>query len=119
MIVVWSKLLSVRLPIDEMYHMYDSSIFRLKHHFNGIDLDIDDDVYIYQLHELEQNSKYELYEIYKILENTTPILNHIRSWSFGENYHDIDCISCPAWPLGDPSLIYLDLLVRILNRRRL
>ena len=54
------------------------SYFRLKHYFISIDLDLDDDLYIYELAAEEQ---YYLYEVYKIHICGVPIVNQLGSWS--------------------------------------
>ena len=53
------------------------SYFRIVQPFLGMDLDLDDDVYIYQVDAKKSVENYELYEVYKIHKRGEPILNKI------------------------------------------
>ena len=60
----------------------------MKNYFHGIDLDLDDNLYIYQLHAEKQSIKYNLYEVYKIHKSAALIVNQLGSWYKGITYLD-------------------------------
>ena len=49
--------------------------------FHGVRLDLDDEVYIYEIDLKGPMAHYQLYEAYKIIDLSAPIINHIGSWS--------------------------------------
>ena len=53
---------------------------RLETLFKGVPLDLDDEVYIYEI-EAINNMSYQLYEVYKIINQGYPIIKKIGSWS--------------------------------------
>ena len=64
--------------------------FRLKELFQDVNLDLDDEVYIYQLDTEGPVQNYSLYEVYKIQDRGAPIINHIGSWFFDTYFLDIE-----------------------------
>ena len=55
--------------------------FRLDELFEDINMDLDDEVYIYVLDSKAPMREYRLYEVYKIDGKDAPITNHLGSWS--------------------------------------
>ena len=49
--------------------------------FRGVHLDLDDDMYIYQMDTTGKSRKYQLYEVYKIYDEGPPQLNKVGTWS--------------------------------------
>ena len=54
----------------------------LKKVFDEVKLDINDQVYIYQV---ESIHLFKLYEVYKISKGSAPMIRSIGSWSYGED----------------------------------
>ena len=50
-------------------------------------MDLDDEVYVYQVDAADPNSHYQLYEVYKITDHSTPIIRQIGGWSPGREAH--------------------------------
>ena len=48
--------------------------------FHNIRLDLDDEVYIYEIDLKGHMVHYQLYEAYKIIDLSAPIINHVGSW---------------------------------------
>ena len=44
-------------------------------------MDLDDEVYIYQLDKKHPMKNYSLFEVYKIHDEGAPIINHLGTWS--------------------------------------
>ena len=63
--------------------MYLFMFFSLESLFGEVDLDLDDDVFIYEVNTKCSQSCYRLHEVYKINEGD-PIISHIGSWSRGD-----------------------------------
>ena len=55
--------------------------FRLESLFQRVPLDLDDEVYVYKVNTADPMSHYELYEVYKISDQSAPIVREIGSWS--------------------------------------
>ena len=62
--------------------IYNKLNFRLQHYFMKMNLDINDDIFVYTTH-ASNKSEVMLYEIYKIKTEDTPIVNHFSNW-FGD-----------------------------------
>ena len=58
---------------------------RLQHLFHGVNLDFDDEVYIYQVNSNGSKSYYQLYEVYKISDGSVPVVGRVGNWSKGNN----------------------------------
>ena len=58
---------------------------RLEHLFHGVHLDLDDDVYIYQVNSYGSKPYYQLYEVYKISDESVPVVVQVGNWSKGDN----------------------------------
>ena len=72
---------------------YQMNCFRLNELFQSVNLDLDDEVYIYLLDTKAPMKNYNLYEVYKILAEGAPVINHLGSWSFGTyslDFKDMD-----------------------------
>ena len=61
------------------FDRFPISFFRLALPFLDMDLDLDDDVYIYRIDTNRSKENYELYEVYKIHDGGAPILSNIGS----------------------------------------
>ena len=46
----------------------------------GVDMDLDDEIYIYQLDTVENSMNYKLYEVYKIFDEGPPQMNSVGEW---------------------------------------
>ena len=55
-------------------------LFRLGYPFNGVHLDLDDEMYIYQMDTAGKSGKYQIYEVYKIYDEGPPQLNRVGTW---------------------------------------
>ena len=91
---VWLLGLDISLDTEanERYWMniiaFDNNLisyFRLVRPFISMDLDLDDDVYIYQVDTEESVKIYKLYEVYKINKIGAPILSKIGSSATNSN----------------------------------
>ena len=49
--------------------------------FRGVDLDLDDDMYIYQMDTTGKTGQYQIYEVYKIYDEGPPQLNKVGTWT--------------------------------------
>ena len=49
--------------------------------FSGVHLDLDDEVYIYQMDTIGKSGQYKLYEVYKIYDEGPPQFNKVGKWS--------------------------------------
>ena len=57
----------------------------------GVNLDMDDHVYVYQG---ESFNLIKLYEVYKVSKGSTPVIRQFGNWSLGdEQQHILDMIS--------------------------
>ena len=66
-------------------HFVNSNISRLKELFYGVELDFNDQVFIYQI---ESMHHFKLHEVYKIREGGAPVVNQFGSWSNGDVAQD-------------------------------
>ena len=67
--------------------------FRLHQLFHSVNMDLDDDVYIYQLDAEAPMENYNIYEVYKIHEEGHPLINYLGTWSpdtYSLKLEDID-----------------------------
>ena len=46
----------------------------------GVDMDMDDEIYIYQMDTIKNSMNYVLYEVYKIFDEGSPQMNRIGEW---------------------------------------
>ena len=51
--------------------------------FQGVHLDLDDDVFLYEVNTNDSLSYCQLHEVYKIRDEGDPIVRHIGNWSRG------------------------------------
>ena len=49
--------------------------------FHDVNIDLDDEVYVYLLDTDSPIKDYLLYEVYKVQEKSAPVINHLGSWS--------------------------------------
>ena len=49
--------------------------------FDGVHLDLDDEVYIYEINKEEPSTYYNLYEVYKITDQSATVVNPVGRWS--------------------------------------
>ena len=49
--------------------------------FNGVHLDLDDEMYIYQMDTTGKSGQYQLFEVYKIYDEGPPQLNKVGKWT--------------------------------------
>ena len=61
------------------------NFFSLESFFRGVHLDLDDDVFIYEVNTKDALSYYQLHEAYRIHNESDPIIRHIGSWSRGKS----------------------------------
>ena len=47
---------------------------------NDIDMDLDNEIYIYQMDSMKKSKTYELYEVYKIFDEGSPQINKVGDW---------------------------------------
>ena len=73
------------LPNIEVVEIIPIPLFRLLQPFLDMDLDLDDDVYVYEVGVQRSIEIYQLYEVYKIHRRGEPVLNKIG------NSTTIDC----------------------------
>lgn len=52
----------------------------LSKQFHGVDMDLDDEIYIYEMDTMKKRRSYELYEVYKIFDDGTPQMNKVGDW---------------------------------------
>ena len=67
--------------------------FRIHELFQGVKLDLDDEVYMYLLDTKPPMKNYSLYEVYKVYNEGPPVVNHLGTWSpdtYSLNFEDID-----------------------------
>ena len=57
------------------------NFFSLKFLFEGVHLDLDDEVFIYEVNTKDYVSSYQLHEVYKITNQGDPMIRHLGSWS--------------------------------------
>ena len=61
--------------------------------FRGVHLDLDDEMYIYQMDTTGKSGQYQLYEVYKIHDEGAPQVNEVGKWT-GEtkalDFTDVD-----------------------------
>ena len=70
------------LIIDHKFKsQYSGDLFRLAYPFRGVDLDMDDEMYIYQMDTAGKRGLYQLYEVYKIYDEGPPQLNKVGEWT--------------------------------------
>ena len=48
--------------------------------FHDIDMDLDDEIYIYQMDSMKKSKNYELFEVYKIFDGGSPQINKVGDW---------------------------------------
>lgn len=67
--------------------------FRLHELFQGVKMDLDDEVYIYLLDNKAPMKNHNLYEVYKIYNEGPPVINHLGVWSpdtYSLNFEEFD-----------------------------
>ena len=69
---------------------YQMNYFRLNELFQSVNLDLDDEVYIYMLDTKAPVKNYNLYEVYKIHDEGAPVINHLGYWAHDSYLLDLD-----------------------------
>ena len=72
-----------------LYYINSVYYFRIHVLFQGVHIDLDDEVYIYLLDTRAPMKNYCLYEVYKIHDEGEPVINHLGSWSLDTNSLDV------------------------------